>query len=498
MAEGQGAAEVMTIRPSIWWLTLGILGWVSIAAAEPQVVEVRSLGDHLEVDIHLEGEVELSSSSCLSRITAQSEQGITLSLLPRGFGTCIADLKVDNDKYRLEVSNPGEAGFNGIISGSYQFGPSGTSNYGTTLTLSGGVGDFHLNGWVALGSSNPLDARLRLRYQDTQLDWADNAGLVWHPAGSTGPGLYVSQDLWGFTLAGGLPLSAPARFGVALNTPNICFGGNANINLKDPMLWLSGGFEGFRVRVNYQPKRSYFLDYEGEYAAIPDLNLHFGGSEVAGYLEARGIATDPSLDWLKWLIKGTYDLSSGSPVLGSEGSFDTPDAHLGYIYSPSGTLVAGNYRFSIGQNLTELRLSGQYASAGPSFADMGTTWAWDENWGSLLGLRYGTQGLGGRIGMSYLDDLSGVFGANVGLEADSFNTLDSYRATLGLNLKGLEGWSLVAEVTRSLGSSGDTTAKIGVKEWFFAPTDPSPASAQWVDTTTSVAPVDGNYCWRWR
>lgn len=497
MAVARVVAVKMMIR-RFWALALGL---ASLALAEPQLGEVRNLGDHLEVNIQLEqpAEVEISSSTCLARIVAQDDKVVTISLLPRGFNACTVDLKIGDEIRRLSVNNPGEAGFNVILGGSGQYGPSGATNYGGTLGISGGVGDFHLNGQLGLGSATALDGRLRFRYQATQLDWADNSGIAGHPAGSTGPGVYAAQELWMLTLAGAFPLSAPARVGLGLNTSNLCFGGNVNILIKDPILWLGTGLEGFSLRVQYQPKRSYFLDYEGDYSAIPDLNFHFGGSEVSGYLEARGIVTDPALDWLKWQVKGTYDLS-GPLAIGSDGSFDTPDAHLGYSYSPSsGTLVAGNYRWGIGQNLTELKLAGQYASAGPSFGDLGSSWVWDENWGSVLGFRYGTLGFGGRVGMSYLDDLAGVFKTSVGLEADNFALSNSYRASLALDLKGLEGWALSAEVTRSFGSSGDTTAKISAKEWFFVPADPPPtATAQWADPKETPAQPEANYCWRWR
>jgi hypothetical protein len=469
----------------------------SLGLAQPKIVQTRSLGDHVEVDLALEqpAPLQVAASTCLAQLVPQSDTAFTLSLIHRGFNACTVDLKVgENDLYRLSVSAPGESGFNVILSGTGQFGPAGANTYGAKLGLSGGYADLHLNGEMSYNPSSPLDGRLRLRYQDTQLDWAGVAGIPGHPAGDTGPGFYAAQNLWMFTLAAATPLGSPPRVGLGLNFSNVCFGGNMSIQAKDPILWVSGGAEGFSLRVQYQPKRLTFLDYEGEYRSTPEFHLHFGGSEVAGYAEVWGLLSD-SDGWLKYQLKASLD----APGFSSDGALDSPDFHLDYNLNPTnGALVSGYYRFGLDSLLSEIRLGGQYASAGPSYGSLDTLWSWDESFGSVLGVRVGNLGTGGKIGLSYQTDLSGVFQVSAGLEADNIALRETFKASAGLAFKSLEGFAISLEATTPFGQTGDSVVKVKAAQWFFAPVDAPPVTAQWVDPKEPPSLVEPNFCWRWR
>lgn len=464
--------------------------------AGPQITATRTFADHLEVDLSLDapGALELGSSSCLADLQ-QSGSSATLYVIPRGFTDCVVELKSGDNAYRLRVGSPGEPGFNVILAGGGQLGPTGASSYGGRLILSGGVGDFHLSGDLNYASASPLDGKLRLRYQGTSLDWADSFGVPGHPAGSTGPGLYAAQEVWIFTLAAAAPLSTPPRVGLGLNTPNLCFGGSMNIELKDIILWLSGGLEGFSARVQYQPKRANYLDYEGEYRDTPAFHLHFGGTELAGYAEAWGLLADPAFDWLRYKAR----LSLDTPGLSSEAKLDLPFLHAEYSQTPTaGLIAAGFYRWRVGSQLSELRLGGQYASAGPSYGELLSRWTWDENWGSDVGIRVGSLGTGGVLGLSFQYDLEGFYKAVVGLEADNLALSSTYRATAQLILRGLEGWQVALEASTPFGQPGSSIFKLKASQWFFAPLDPPSAGARWMEAGEVVPQPEANACWRWR
>lgn len=483
---------MVTIEPMRILLALAVcLGGVM---ASPQITATRTFTDHVEVGLDTDSPLELVFSSCLSDLQ-QTQGKAILYVIPKGFTDCVVELKAGDQAYRLLIGNPGESGFNAVLSGTGQYGPAGASSFGGRLSLSGGVGDFHLNGELNLTSTSPLDGKLRLRYQSTALDWADSFGVPGHPAGSTGPGFYAAQDLWIFTLAAAAPLSAPPRVGLGLNTPNLCGGGSMSIEAKDIILWLSGGFEGFSARLQYQPKRANYLDYEGEYRNTPAFHLHFGGTELAGYAEIWGLIADPSLDWLKYKAK----LSQDTPGFSSEATLDLPSVHAEYSQTPTaGLTAAGYYRWLIRSPLSELRLGGRYASASASYGELLSRWVWDESWGTDLGIRVGTLGTGGSLGLSFQHDLEGFYKALVGLEADNIALPSTYKATAQLILRGLEGWQLALDATAPFGQTSNTIIKIKVSQWFFAPLDPPSVSARWLEASEMVPQPEANYCWRWR
>lgn len=462
--------------------------------ANPQITASRTFADHLEVDLVSDSPLELAFSSCLSDLQ-QTQGQATLYVIPRGFTNCLVELKSGDQVYRLLLSNPGESGFNVILGGSGQMGPAGISTYGGKLSLSGGVGDFHLNGELNYTSTSPLDGKLRLRYQGTVLDWADSFGVPGHPAGSTGAGFYAAQDLWIFTVAAAAPLSAPPRVGLGINTPNLCGGGSISIEAKDIILWLSGGFEGFSARVQYQPKRANYLDYEGEYRNTPAFHLHFGGTELAGYAEIWGLIADPSFDWLRYKAK----LSLDTPGLSSEATLDFPFIHAEYSQTPTaGLTAAGFYRWLMGGFLSELRLGGRYAPASASYGELLSRWMWNESWGTDLGVRVGTLGVGGLLGLGFQYDLEGFYKVVVGLEADNIALPSTYKATAQLILRGLEGWQLALEASSPFGQPSDSVIKLRASQWFFTPVDPPSTGLRWMEAGESVPQPATSYCWRWR
>lgn len=486
MAVAAGAVAMIE-RPLVRSiLSLGVI--LGMAAAQPQVAVVRTYSDHVEVDVG-QG-LELVSATCPARLL-----GATLSAVPKGFNPCVVELKAGDQTYRVWIGAQGESGFNVILGGNTQFGPAGAFTWGSALLLNGGWGDLHLNGELDYAAASPLDGRLRLRYQDTQLDWAGAAGLPGHPAGDTGTGLYAAQDLGMFTLAAATPLATPARVGLGLNTANVCFGGSMNIQAKDIILWASAGAPGFSIRAQYQPKRTTFLDFEGIYRDTPAFHLHFGGSEVAGYAEIWGLAGDLPFDWLKYYAKG----SLSSTGFSSAGQLDSPQSHLEYTQDPTnGLYLNGYYSVPIGNTLTELRLGGQYLSAGPSYGQALSKWLWDANWGTDLGLRFGTLGLGGVLGLSYGDSVQGDYRVALGLEADGFGHGDSYRGTAEVILRGLEGWQFGLEAKAPFTQFGNTVIQLKASQWLFSPVDPPAADVHLMAADETVPQYEPSYCWRWR
>jgi hypothetical protein len=419
------------------------------------LLNARAFEDRVEIGLRVEGtgslEVSIADRNCpasLSPGKLEAAGYVTLSVIPKGYAPCTVAINVsdgtNSSTFRLKLENPGESGFNVLLQGGGSFNAANGFGADGAITISGGIGDLHLEGYAYTSLDVFVDGRFKLRYFGSSLELADSQGTPGLTAGNAGRGIYAQQDIGitdslGLSVGLGVPFGLPARAGIGFVTPNFC--GNSSFNFRgtDAIFFAQGGYGGLYARAQYRPKATTFLDYTIEYSSAPEFHITFGGSEKNAYLEANGFISEAAL-----LYRLRADKDFTGPSWSTSGNLTVPFANFGWKYTPGAAQIDADTFFGGGD-------------------------PWDFTLGASMGK---TIGVAARAGVRYRENFDGALTVGFDLSAQTVAFPDSVKANFKIIYASQSGWQFNLETQTPITHPEQTNFKLGLSTLFYIPLSP--------------------------